>query len=89
VEQEWISGLNFGRGKIKKYSTEMNNKTQDQTVATLESLITRLDSLTNVAKNYEFRDLNGKEGFIEGIKSSVEMVKLTLKIEQERASLGL
>jgi len=67
----------------------MNNKTQDQTVATLESLITRLDSLTNVAKNYEFRDLNGKEGFIEGIKSSVEMVKLTLKIEQERASLGL
>jgi hypothetical protein len=67
----------------------MNNKTQDQTVAALESLITRLNSLTNVAKNYKFEDLNGQEGFIEGVKSSVEMVKMALKLEQERASLGL
>jgi hypothetical protein len=67
----------------------MNNKTQDQTVVMLESLIARLNGLTNVAKNYKFEDLNGQEGFIEGVKSSVEMVKMTLKLEQERASLGL
>ena len=67
----------------------MNNKTQTQTVTMLEDLISRLNTLIPIAKNYNFDGQNGQEGFIEGVKTSVEMVKIVLKYEKERANLGL
>ena len=67
----------------------MNNKTQARTVTTLENLITRLNNLISIAKNHNFDSQNGQEGFIEGVKTSVEMVKIVLKHEKERADLGL
>ena len=66
----------------------MNNKTQARTVTTLEDLITRLNNLISIAKNHNFDSQNGQEGFIEGVKTSVEMVKIVLKHEKERADLG-
>ena len=66
----------------------MNNKTQARTVTTLEDLITRLNSLVLIAKNHNFDSQNGQEGFIEGVKTSVEMVKIVLKHEKERDDLG-
>ena len=66
----------------------MNNKTQARTVTTLEDLITRLNSLILIAKNHNFDSQNGQENFIEGVKTSVEMVKIVLKHEKERADLG-
>ena len=66
----------------------MNNKTQARTVTTLENLITRLNSLILIAKNHNFDSQNGQENFIEGVKTSVEMVKIVLKHEKERADLG-
>ena len=66
----------------------MNNKTQARTVTTLENLITRLNNLISIAKNHNFDSQNGQEGFIEGVKTSVEMVKIVLKHEKERADLG-
>ena len=67
----------------------MNNKTQAQTVTMLEDLISRLNNLISIAKNHNFDSQNGQEGFIEGVKTSVEMVKIVLKYEKERANLGL
>ena len=66
----------------------MNNKTQARTVTTLENLITRLNNLISIAKNHNFDSQNGQEGFIEGVKTSVEMIKIVLKHEKERADLG-
>ena len=66
----------------------MNNKTQARTVTTLENLITRLNNLISIAKNHNFGSQNGQENFIEGVKTSVEMVKIVLKHEKERADLG-
>ena len=67
----------------------MNNKTQAQTVTMLEDLISRLNNLISIAKNYNFDGQNGQEGFIEGVKTSIEMTKIVLKYEKERANLGL
>ena len=67
----------------------MNNKTQARTVTTLENLITRLNGLILIAKNHNFDSQNGQEGFIEGVTTSVEMVKMVLRYEKEKASLGL
>ena len=67
----------------------MSNNTPPRTVTTLEDLITRLNGLVVVAKNYNFEGQNGQEGFIEGVMTSVEMVKRVLEWEKERANLGL
>jgi hypothetical protein len=56
---------------------------------TLEDLIARLNTLIPIAKNYNFEGQNGQEGFIEGVMTSVEMVKRVLEYEKERANLGL
>ena len=66
----------------------MSNNTPLQTVTALEDLISRLKTLIPIAKNYNFDGQNGQEGFIEGVKTSVEMVKIVLKHEKERADLG-
>ena len=66
----------------------MSNNTPLQTVTALEDLISRLKTLIPIAKNHNFDSQNGQEGFIEGVKTSVEMVKIVLKHEKERADLG-
>ena len=65
----------------------MSNNTPLQTVMTLEDLIARLNTLIPIAKNYNFEGQSGQEGFIEGVMTSVEMVKRVLEYEKERANL--
>jgi hypothetical protein len=67
----------------------MSNNTPLQTVTALEDLISRLNNLISIAKNYNFDGQNGQEGFIEGVTTSIEMTKIVLKYEKERANLGL
>ena len=66
----------------------MSNNTPLQTVTALEDLISRLNTLIPIAKNYNFDGQNGQEGFIEGVTTSIEMTKIVLKYEKERANLG-
>ena len=67
----------------------MSNNTPLQTVTALEDLISRLNNLISIAKNYNFDGQNGQEGFIEGVTTSIEMTKIVLKYEKERVNLGL
>jgi len=58
-------------------------------VTTLEDLIVRLEALADMAVDFKGFNENKKEGFVEGVMTSVEVVKSVLKHEKERASLGL
>ena len=66
----------------------MSKETQNPTVETLEYLIKRFHEMIDRTKNYNFEGQNGQEGFIEGVMTSVEMVKRVLEWEKERANLG-